>query len=650
MRWFLLFLLALAFAWIELFIGGARLGYYLPGLCVIAGACVLTALIFRGCSRQTSFAGIATTLLFASYILVRNRLSEVEYIGRLQFFIMAGCVLIYLLFATVITRPSDRKIFFYILMVYALAQVIVGIGQFFERNQWMPLPWAQRRDDTWRASGLFISPNNYAGYLEVIAVMAMAFAFWARQKIAVRLLLFYVAIVAVGGLAISGSRGGYLGVAVGMAVLVLMSLIAWAYVKRTQVLPIALGAVLTVVILLGGTSWFAMQNPHIATRLMTINDTENMRLLLWDSAMQQFSISPVVGTGGASYLYYGRLFRDSSVQNDPIHVHNDYIQLLAEYGIVGAALFLIFFLIHVVLGLKAVCVNSQHLASLEVMTGDSMALVMGGLSALAAYTIHAVVEFNLQIPADALMMAAIFGILANGTRPVSEDAPLALSSRLATILGRILLPASAVALLIYAIPMILPEYYSERARIALRDNKVEDAITFAKKGLEKNQDNPDLFFYAGEASRALACAQPEQVAEALPYAGVCLNQALAIFPYDTRIALRLAQTYSIAGDYARATQVMDYAQELDPLLSLVYIYRGYIELAGGYPEEALEAFEQAREVHIPDPETVKLLNEGTAQARKLQEFFDKQDEHLEKAFLKLPTPVTLPNEEEDDSE
>jgi hypothetical protein len=123
---------------------------------------------------RPAWGAAAATVAFAVYILFRNRFSEVEYIGRLHFLIVAASLAVYLLFAFVLTRPHDRKIFFGFVIALCVLQLVPAAVQFFGQDGWMPLPFAQRRPGMWpgRVSGFFISPNNYAGFVEVGALLA----------------------------------------------------------------------------------------------------------------------------------------------------------------------------------------------------------------------------------------------------------------------------------------------------------------------------------------------------------------------------------------------------------------------------------------------------------------------------------------------
>src|SRR2546428_12884607 len=130
-----------------------------------------------------------------------------------------------------------------------------------------------------------------------------------------------------------------------------------------------------------------------------------MRVDFWKAAIQQWKLQPVLGTGSGTYLFYGRQFRTDRVQPDPVYVHNDYLQLLAEYGTVGAALFVLFLTAHLRsgwknlerLGFKRAPVSSRLLS-------NGMALQLGAIAAVSAYIVHSFLDFNLHIPANVLLL------------------------------------------------------------------------------------------------------------------------------------------------------------------------------------------------------------------------------------------------------
>ena len=273
-----------------------------------------------------------------------------------------------------------------------------------------------------RASGLYICPDHLAGYLEVVGCLSLAMAGWSRCRAWVKLIFGYGALCCAAGLLITGSRGGALAFGAGLGILTVLGLgRAWA--AGSGFWRALLGVLIAVALLAGGVKVALATSPTLLTRARIMLDRKDVRLRLWPAALAEWHESPVFGTGPGTYLFYGRKYRDPSVQNDPIRPHNDYLELLAEYGEVGAGAFLLFLGAHVGRGLWAF----RRLAlSASAGGGGSNAAAwnMGALAAVGCLVVHSAVDFNLHIPANALLMAFVFGVLANpaatSRRPVRD--------------------------------------------------------------------------------------------------------------------------------------------------------------------------------------------------------------------------------------
>jgi len=611
---------------LEVFIGGARLIYCVPAICLIGVAAALSWIPGIKPSGRAYLPAIAATCAFTIYILIRNRLSDVEYIARMQFFILAGCFLVYLLVGVVLTRPVDRRLVVAFLLILAVVQLVPAIVQFSGEKGWMPLPWAQRLPgfDNWRASGFFICPNHFAGFMEIASLLAMSHTIWGRGSVRMKILAGYVTLACLAGVGISGSRGGYVSLAVGICVLVILSVMA---LPRLQQRNLLIGIILTatLIIAIAGGVFFLIQNQALFQRLTEVNDQANPRLLLWHAALDQFHLSPIWGTGGFSYLYYGRLFRDLSIQGDPIHVHNDYLQLLADYGTVGLGLFLIMLLLHLYSGLGAFRGLLRRAHQSGNPPGDRLALIIGSLAVLAAYIVHSAMDFNMQIPQNALVIAFVFGVLAN---PGGSNEERSMERHpWFRVLLRWSLPLLGVGILIYGIPRIAGEYYCERARVALRDGHPKESLKIAQKGLQKTHDNPELYFAAGNAAMHLAqesgsknkgadrVSAPELIHEAL----AMFRDGLRVFPNDARLALKLAMAQALSGDYYGALDSAEYAKTLDPNSSFVAAYRGFIEYTFHYYDDADSYFREAIELGGEGADIAQHGMEFSAKARQAPE-------------------------------
>jgi O-antigen ligase len=637
MRFGILGLLILVLLGLQVGIGGARLVYTVPGVSLLALAGLLAIFVPTRTDQKPSVWCLVAALLFSGYILVRNRLSEIDHLGRMQFYIMAGVLICYLLSALVLTSPKQRKALIYFLLIMALVQVGIGLYQFAKVNGWMPLPWAQRRDEWWRASGFFISPNHFSGYLEIAALMGLGLLLWGRQHIATRFLTGYAFFVCLVGIAISGSRGGYLSIMFGSFVFLGLSLYAWYYVRRERFVLLTSTVVVLTSIVVGGLFWIMFQSQTLKLRFQAINDPENMRFLLWDSAIQQWLLSPWFGTGAFSFFYFGRLFRNPSVQNDPIHVHNDYLQLLGDYGAIGGVLFLFLLIVHLMGGFRGLRVQLKRLQMAGETQSDSVALTIGGLSVIAAYLVHSVVDFNMHLTVNAILIGFVFGLLASPGTSVGSHRPVD-AGPLPKIL-RFVLPVGCAALLWFTAAQIPSEYFSEKARVALRDENARASLEFALKGLAYDENNPDLLYYAAESSRILALQDPENE-NALRLQSISLfERALEVFPYDSRLGMKLALVWMQAGDYFEATNALAQAEEWDPFSSFVSAYRGILEMGDGNLDGALFSFEEARSL---GGEGGRLATELIPTVRQL---LAEEEEILRQQFPELFAERTLSAEQ-----
>lgn len=625
MNYFGVGLVILGLAAAQILIGGATLLYSIPACCVVALAALTTGWPTRKASPAARAICLATALLLCSYLLLRNWFSPVDYLRRPDFFIVTGSLVVYLLVALFLERSKFRLILFFALLALALGHGVLGVMQFRRGDQYMLLPWMHRTDDLWRASGFYISPNHYAGLLEVVILLAISVVCWGNLRFVTKILVGYAAGFCVLGLALSGSRGGYLSFSFGFLVFVVLSLFTLRKVSSARFWPIALlagGMLLTGAIACG---WLIKQSSVLKERVGQINDPENMRLLLWRAALEQFHVNPAWGTGSGTYLYYGRMFRDPAVQNDPIFVHNDYLHLLAEYGVVGAAFFCLFFAVHVRAGLR----NVDLLARSEVreVRANQLALQIGAVSAMAAYTIHSIVDFNLHIPANAFVMAWVFGMCANPVIPPRQEFKLAHPIR-KTAHAALLL--AGLGILLYGVPKWPGEWYASLARVALRDYHLEAARANAAKALQFEKRNPTAYYYAGEAAREMS-AQGWKPEKALGEEAVTMFKAgLALFPDDMRLVLKLGQTYDQLRQFSLAEEQLNRAAELDPNSSFYNAYYGLHYQQQGMLEEAELQYERALELDGRN----KIARAGLEAVRKRLQPFEKEN----------PPPPDLPVE------
>ena len=546
----------------QLLIGGTRLLFAFPAYAFIAIAGILGAFALRHPKTWPHRSCLIGAFLFFGYILLRANFSPVPYLARSDIYSVVAGLLVYLLTVTVLTDSRIRLLIVVTLLVAALGHVLVGALQFRGNDNWMPISFLQRFDYGRRASGFYICPNHLAGLLEVLGLFGLSLTCWSRWPVWSKLLLGYATMMCYIGVILTGSRGGYLSVLTSLVVFVILSLRIVGAAGPSLRGRIGVGA-LAITVLAALTVFLVIQkSDYLSDRTRTVVDNKNIRLDFWRAALQQWKLSPLLGTGSRTYLYYGRQFRTDAVQMDPVYVHNDYLQLLAEYGVLGLATFLPFVLLHLRRGLiTARRLGPRRVATSQRLLSNTMALNVAAVCAVAAYAVHSVFDFNLHIPANVLLMAFVFGLLANSG---VEPSPARTAKMMLTMRGVLLLLAVALAL---QVGRLSPgEYYGERARTALRDHRPVAGLSFALKGLAFEHHNPQLYYSLGRSRFLAAEQQKSNLARDSFYRAAlpAYQSARELAPLDETYWLEPGLTFDALGRFSEAEWMFDGARRLDP--------------------------------------------------------------------------------------
>jgi O-antigen ligase len=109
----------------------------------------------------------------------------------------------------------------------------------------------------------------------------------------------------------------------------------------------------------------------------------------------------VSGTGGGTYRYSFMRYQSADIKGYYDHVHNDYLEFMAEYGVIGFSLLgmlVVYSLVNALIALR-----KRHSRTLQGMAfASSMAII--------SLLIHSGFDFNLQIPANAALFVVILAM------------------------------------------------------------------------------------------------------------------------------------------------------------------------------------------------------------------------------------------------
>jgi O-antigen ligase len=611
----------------QILMGGAKLLFSAPGYVAIGLACVLPLFLsFRRARPGIRWAPFLAALLFAGYVIARSYASPYAYAAKQDRLLAMAAFGVYALTALYLPGQKYRFGIIYVLIGVASLQVACGILQFFWKPDFMLLSWLPdgfllpkifRPTSGYRASGFYGSPNHLAGMLETLGLVCLAMAVLGRWKAIPRTLLIYATLTCLTGVALTASRGGYVSTVAGF--FVFLGLFAWAVKKLRpkRFLALVMAGLLLGSAMLGGVLWAMSKSDFLTDRMGQVADTKDIRRSMWDAALKQFQISPVWGTGSGTYQFYGRELWDQSNQLDPVHAHSDYLEFLGEYGVVGSLFALAFLVLHGrAAGVILLRIIRVRLRPAKRLFSNELALLAGVLAALVALLVHSALDFNCHLPANALLYAFFFGILASpSSDPKLVHATLPAPMRL----GRLALPALGTTLLVVCVTLLPGEYHDEWARVQLRSRRftrlvadlqttlanglptastgcfaprcalpvswtgkidierlLPEARRHAELGLQWEQDNPNLYYRLGEARYLAAMFEPDadrrQDAQISALEGYV--KGLALVPRDVDLLVAAGRTSGTLGEFDLAEKYFVQAMQLTPRLGSVYAQYG----------------------------------------------------------------------------
>ncbi len=546
--------------------GGTRPAFSLAVYALLAVAALLTWVV-PGLGAPVPWC-LRTTGILVAYMVLRAAFSPLPYLARADVFLMLGCLLLYLLAASFLVTAAQRLFVVYVLLALAGIHSLVGVVQAVHGEDFMLFGFLRPATGS-RASGMFICPNHMAGFLEIVGVVGLSIAWWSGRKPSVKVFTGYATACAYLGLLLTQSRGGVLCAVFSLLVWMGLTLRA-SYLAKShgfgRALLLGIGAV--AILLCLGVAVVATHS-ELRERLATIL-SRDVRFSTWGAALDQFRVAPVFGTGAGTHLYLGRFFRRPDLQTDPIHAHSDYLELLAEYGLIGAACMAVFLALHVSQALRALGRMARALSATDEAGHDDLALLIGALAAVAALAAHSFLDFNLHIPGNALVMAFVFGILARPGAVVESGGTAAPVSDPKTV-HRVALVTLGGAVLVLALLAGPGEFFSERARTLLRDGEYPEAAVSATRALRLDPWNPFTCFRLGEALRLQAELEPTFAGRQAgrQQAERAFQQGLALFPQDENLLVRRGQVLDRLKRFDEAEASFQAAIAADPGLEVL---------------------------------------------------------------------------------
>jgi O-antigen ligase len=298
-----------------------------------------------------------------------------------------ACMLIFFVMAQAFRERKDFEYFAAFLMTFCFGVSLLGIAEFFTANG--KLYWTRSTPGDVAFFGPYVNPNHFAGFVELLLPMGMALLAMRGVRRDLIPLAGLFTVLPAGALIMSGSRGGILSLLFEVG---LLMFVTWSLRARKSRLGTFGFFVLGVLALVGwlGAGRAVEKFSHVKAGEVTLA----RRWSMVKGASDIFLAHPIVGTGLGTLVLAFPQYENSYDARVVDHAHNDYIEILADTGILGGLCALAFLIL----------LFRQAIAKIESEQGHfSRAYHVGALIACSGILLHSFVDFNLHIAANYLL-------------------------------------------------------------------------------------------------------------------------------------------------------------------------------------------------------------------------------------------------------
>src|SRR6266436_293358 len=320
--------------------------------------------------------------------------------------ILVQIVALLIYFAAVLVftdTPKRLRLLVRTITVFGFFLAIFGLTQSFtspDKVYWIrEMPQSQ-------AFGPFINRHHFAGYMELALALPLGLIFSNAVEREKKFIYMFAAALMAVALVMTNSRGGIVSLVAELLFLVsLMGIGRRHRKKRSEKRPriksaamkagLALALVIALfggVVLLGGEEALSRLVGSVNT-----DDPTTGRAHFWSVTVDIIKNHPVIGTGLGAFgvVYTGYDTRNGLYRLE--QAHNDYLQVLSDGGIVGAALGLVFL----------VALFRMGFARRESRDDFRRGVATGALAGCFAVLVHSFFDFTLHTTSNSLLFLVL---------------------------------------------------------------------------------------------------------------------------------------------------------------------------------------------------------------------------------------------------
>ena len=295
-----------------------------------------------------------------------------------------------------------------LIIIVAALMSLLGLGQYFlglKHSWWKPQEFL---------AATYVNHNHFAGYLELAIPLAIGMVLAQKQaklrsnqgnKILIKVGLVVALIIMFIAFVFSQSRGAWASLAISLVVMNIV-LVRKKVLKKESLLVFLLLLILGIVYIYSGYD-------AVARRLGSVEEINQEsffegRLKIWQGSTRMIGDNPLYGSGIGTFVWGFPPYRPQTLQIRAHYAHNDYLQMMAEMGVLALPLML--WMIWVVVAAGFSWQDKEGLKKKRRL-GLTEGVVLGSAVGILSLSLHGLIDFNFHIPANMLVVACLAGII-----------------------------------------------------------------------------------------------------------------------------------------------------------------------------------------------------------------------------------------------
>lgn len=344
-----------------------------------------------------AFLLLAVVQCFAGLTIdrVATRESLLKIVTDLVLFFLAGQLLN--------AQPENGRVLNRLGLVatlLAFALSVLALAQFFTSPR--VIYWRVKPAVGW-VFGPYVNHNHYGGLMEMLIPISAAYLLSRPSRSVARSALWILLVLPLVSVLLSGSRGA-------VGILLAQGLLLAVLVARKSQRTLRRGALIwggvVAGLAIGMVLW--INSGHLPGRIMQVVQPGQY---LWDEVSDRIRVAktairiteshPGIGVGLGCFEYAFPQYATFATDMDWTHVHNDYLEVLAETGLPGGLVLVVALVFFFRLAFR-------HLE--ERLGHESGWIQVGAAVACVGLLIHSLLDFNLRISANAAWFVVCLAI------------------------------------------------------------------------------------------------------------------------------------------------------------------------------------------------------------------------------------------------